>query len=68
MDNEDDRVLEEHVKQKITSKRSKGKLLKTEDDDEEDRGARWEDDEIKMLIALHGEMDDDFKKNSKKTR
>jgi hypothetical protein len=41
-------------------------MLKTEDEDEEDRGARWKDDEIEILIALRGEMDDDFKKNSKK--
>ena len=65
-DDEDVRVLEEPVKQKTASKRSKGKILKTEDEDEEDTGARWKDDEIEMLIALRGEMDDDFKKNSKK--
>ena len=66
--NEDVRVLEAPLKQKTPSKRSKGKMLKTEDNDEEDKGARWKDDEIKMLIALRGEMDDDFKKNNKKTR
>lgn len=39
-------------------------MLKTED--KKDRGARWKYDEIKMLIALHGEMDNDFKENGKK--
>jgi hypothetical protein len=39
-------------------------MLKTED--EEDRGARWKDEDIEMLIALRGEMNDDFKKNNKK--
>jgi hypothetical protein len=65
-DDEDVRVLEEPFKEKTTSKRSKGKMLKTEDEDKEDRGARWKNDDIKMLIALRGEMDDDFKKNGKK--
>ena len=59
-------VLEEFMKKKTTSKRSKGKMLKKEDEDEEDRGARRKDDEIEMLIALRGEMDNDFKKNGKK--
>ena len=36
------------------------------DEDDEDTRARWKDEDIEMLIALRGEMDDDFKKNSKK--
>lgn len=41
-------------------------MLKTEDEDEEDRGARWKDDKIEMLIAFRGEIIDDFKKTNKK--
>ena len=65
-EDEDVRIVEAPVKPKATSKKAKGKMLKTEAEDEEDRGARWKDEEIEMLIALRGEMDDDFKKNSKK--
>ena len=39
-----------------------------EDEDDEDTRARWKDEDIEMLIALRGEMDDDFKKNSKKNK
>ena len=63
---EDVRVLEEPVKKKMATRRSKGKMLKAEDEDEEDRGQRWKGDEIERLIALRGEMDNEFKKNRKK--
>ena len=67
-DDEDVRVVEEPVKKKTASavKRLKGKMLKTEDEDEEERMARWKDDEVEMLIALRGEMHDEFKRNGKK--
>jgi hypothetical protein len=53
------------VKKKTTLKKPRGKMLKTEDEDEEDTRARWKDEDIEMLIALRGEMDDDFKKTAK---
>jgi hypothetical protein len=64
-DDEDVRVLKYPVKKKTASRRAKGKMLKTEDEDEEDTRARWKDEDIEMLIALRGEMDDDFKKTAK---
>jgi hypothetical protein len=67
-DEEDLKILEEHVKKKTTLKKPRGKMLKTEDEDEEDTRAKWKDEDIEMLIALRGEMDDDFKKNNKRTR
>jgi hypothetical protein len=57
---------EEHVKRKTISNKPMGKMLKTEDKVEEDRGARWKDEDIEMLISLHGEMENDFKKNKNK--
>jgi hypothetical protein len=65
-DDEDVRVLKYPVKKKTASRRAKGKMLKTEDEDEEDRGQRWKDEEIELLIALRGEMDDDFRRSGKK--
>jgi len=65
-DVEDVRVLKYPVKKKTASRRAKGKTLKTEDEDEEDRGQRWKDEEIELLIALRGEMDDDFRRSGKK--
>ena len=41
-------------------------MLKTKDENKEDREARWKDEEIEILIALCVEMGDDFEKNSKK--
>ena len=65
-DDEDVMVFEVPVKKKTTLNKPRGKMLSTEDEDKEDRGARWKDDEdIEMLIALRGEMDDDFKKTTK---
>jgi len=65
-DEEDLKIVEEPVKNKTTLKKPRGKMLKTEDEDEEDTKARWKDEDIEMLIALRGEMNDDFKKNNKK--
>ena len=41
-------------------------MLKTKDENKEDRGARWKDEEIEVLIASCVEMGNDFKKNRKK--
>ena len=65
-DEEDLKILEEPVKKKTTLKKPRGKLLKMKDEDDEDTRARWKDEDIEMLIALRGKMDDDFKKNNKK--
>ena len=37
-----------------------------EEEEEEDKEKLWKDDEIEILIALRGEMDKEFLKNSKK--
>ena len=62
-----DEVLEvpEEPKKKKLTKGQKGKTVKVEEE-EEDKGKLWKDDEIKILIALHGEMDKEFLRNSKK--
>ena len=58
-------VLEEPKKKKLM-KDQKGKSVKVEEEEEEDKGKLWKDDEIEILIALHGEMDKEFLRNSKK--
>ena len=57
-------VPEEPKKKKKLKKGQKGKTVKVEE--EEDKGKIWKDDEIEILIALCGEMDLEFMKNSKK--